>query len=235
MSTSSGWLASHAAADDAGEAGIVGGCSLGERGRLAQLGERLPYKQEVAGSSPAPPIGSSTDRLRTAVAAAGACVPAHPRRPLHWKTEMDGPVHAAPFEALLRRLRRLRPPVASVVFRGRAWRDFERTLDPLGEPRPLPSDGAETPRTRWSRTQTSNNLVRPGIEDDVHREDRKGGQEDHREPRRPRFEIRRRADEAGEGCKAPAEDREELGHDNCGCDYAPHGVADLCFRNQRSG
>ena len=24
-------------------------------GRLAQLGERLPYKQEVAGSSPAPP------------------------------------------------------------------------------------------------------------------------------------------------------------------------------------
>ena len=25
-------------------------------GRLAQLGERLPYKQEVAGSSPAPPI-----------------------------------------------------------------------------------------------------------------------------------------------------------------------------------
>jgi hypothetical protein len=27
-----------------------------ERGRLAQLGERLPYKQEVAGSRPAPPI-----------------------------------------------------------------------------------------------------------------------------------------------------------------------------------
>ena len=27
-----------------------------EHGRLAQLGERLPYKQEVAGSSPAPPI-----------------------------------------------------------------------------------------------------------------------------------------------------------------------------------
>jgi hypothetical protein len=26
-----------------------------EQGRLAQLGERLPYKQEVAGSSPAPP------------------------------------------------------------------------------------------------------------------------------------------------------------------------------------
>jgi hypothetical protein len=25
-------------------------------GRLAQLGEHLPYKQEVAGSSPAPPI-----------------------------------------------------------------------------------------------------------------------------------------------------------------------------------
>src|SRR2546423_11126991 len=28
-------------------------------GRLAQLGERLPYKQEVAGSSPAPPISPS--------------------------------------------------------------------------------------------------------------------------------------------------------------------------------
>jgi hypothetical protein len=26
------------------------------RGRLAQLGERLPYKQEVAGSNPAPPM-----------------------------------------------------------------------------------------------------------------------------------------------------------------------------------
>jgi hypothetical protein len=26
------------------------------RGRLAQLGERLPYKQEVTGSSPVPPI-----------------------------------------------------------------------------------------------------------------------------------------------------------------------------------
>jgi hypothetical protein len=25
-------------------------------GRLAQLGERLPYKQEVTGSSPVPPI-----------------------------------------------------------------------------------------------------------------------------------------------------------------------------------
>jgi hypothetical protein len=30
--------------------------SLGSFGRLAQLGERLPYKQEVTGSSPVPPI-----------------------------------------------------------------------------------------------------------------------------------------------------------------------------------
>jgi hypothetical protein len=30
-------------------------------GRLAQLGERLPYKQEVACSSHAPPISSTTD------------------------------------------------------------------------------------------------------------------------------------------------------------------------------
>ena len=29
---------------------------ISSRGRLAQLGERLPYKQEVAGSIPAPPI-----------------------------------------------------------------------------------------------------------------------------------------------------------------------------------
>jgi Acetyltransferase (GNAT) domain len=35
------------------------------RGRLAQLGEHLPYKQGVAGSSPAPPI--STSRRSTAV------------------------------------------------------------------------------------------------------------------------------------------------------------------------
>ncbi len=32
-----------------------GASILRRQGRLAQLGERLPYKQEVAGSSPAPP------------------------------------------------------------------------------------------------------------------------------------------------------------------------------------
>ena len=32
--------------------GKVGGCQLFENGRLAQLGERLPYKQDVIGSSP---------------------------------------------------------------------------------------------------------------------------------------------------------------------------------------
>src|SRR5262249_263492 len=32
------------------------------RGRLAQLGERLPYKQEVTGSSPVPPIDPSGGR-----------------------------------------------------------------------------------------------------------------------------------------------------------------------------
>src|SRR5690242_5167693 len=30
--------------------------AVGRRGRLAQLGERLPYKQEVTGSIPVPPI-----------------------------------------------------------------------------------------------------------------------------------------------------------------------------------
>ena len=31
-------------------------------GRLAQLGERLPYKQEVGGSIPSPPIGRAAAR-----------------------------------------------------------------------------------------------------------------------------------------------------------------------------
>jgi hypothetical protein len=31
--------------------------TIGLPGRLAQLVERLPYKQEVTGSSPVPPIG----------------------------------------------------------------------------------------------------------------------------------------------------------------------------------
>src|SRR5207253_1276927 len=45
---------------DAAEVGKadLGGEKLGStaRGRLAQLGERLPYKQEVGGSIPSPPI-----------------------------------------------------------------------------------------------------------------------------------------------------------------------------------
>src|SRR5438034_7445302 len=42
-------------------------CNLvDEPGRLAQLGERLPYKQEVGGSIPSPPITSQTLRGRTA-------------------------------------------------------------------------------------------------------------------------------------------------------------------------
>jgi hypothetical protein len=37
---------------------------LGAPGRLAQLGERLPYKQEVTGSNPVPPISSSEARIQ---------------------------------------------------------------------------------------------------------------------------------------------------------------------------
>jgi hypothetical protein len=39
----------------------MGCATIDTDGRLAQLGERLPYKQEVAGSNPAPPTGTSTD------------------------------------------------------------------------------------------------------------------------------------------------------------------------------
>ena len=42
------------------------GATVG-RGRLAQLGEHLPYKQGVAGSSPAPPIGRSASATPTPV------------------------------------------------------------------------------------------------------------------------------------------------------------------------
>jgi hypothetical protein len=34
----------------------LGGRRIDRPGRLAQLGERLPYKQEVTGSNPVPPI-----------------------------------------------------------------------------------------------------------------------------------------------------------------------------------
>jgi len=47
---------------------------------------------------------------------------------------MDGLDHAAPIDALRRRLRRIRPPRASIAFRDQAWRDFEHALDPLGVP-----------------------------------------------------------------------------------------------------
>jgi hypothetical protein len=35
------------------------------RGRLAQLGERLPYKQEVGGSIPSPPIRATVEGLES--------------------------------------------------------------------------------------------------------------------------------------------------------------------------
>ena len=43
-------------------------------GRLAQLGEHLPYKQGVAGSSPAPPIGSLERGVRPAPPGADDCI-----------------------------------------------------------------------------------------------------------------------------------------------------------------
>ena len=62
--------------------------------------------------------------------------------------EMDGQDPADLLEALLRRLRRLRPPVASVVFRRKAWREFERALDPLGLPRERAGTTLPDPRPR---------------------------------------------------------------------------------------
>jgi hypothetical protein len=57
---------------------------------------------------------------------------------------MDGLDHATPIDAVRRRLRRIRPPTASIAFRQRAWRGFGHTLDPLGAPRALAE--AEGPR-----------------------------------------------------------------------------------------
>ncbi len=51
---------------------------------------------------------------------------------------MDGLEHAAPIDALRRRLRWIRPPMASIAFRHQAWRNFEHALDPLDAPRALP-------------------------------------------------------------------------------------------------
>jgi hypothetical protein len=59
---------------------------------------------------------------------------------------MDG-LDAAPIDAMRRRLRRIRPPMASIAFRYQAWRDFEHALDPLGASRALagakPSHGRD--------------------------------------------------------------------------------------------
>jgi hypothetical protein len=40
----------------ADRAAFAASITIERRGRLAQLVERLPYKQEVGGSSPSPPI-----------------------------------------------------------------------------------------------------------------------------------------------------------------------------------
>jgi hypothetical protein len=68
---------------------------------------------------------------------------------------MDGLDHAAPIDALRRRLRRIRPPIASIAFRHQAWRDFEHALDPLGAPHAL----AETKRSRERNLQGFQNSV----------------------------------------------------------------------------
>jgi len=76
---------------------------------------------------------------------------------LHRKSEMDGPDHAAPFDALPRQLRRIDPPTASIGFRHRAWRKLQHALDPIGTPRALPETTANPageradshPRRTW--------------------------------------------------------------------------------------
>jgi hypothetical protein len=60
---------------------------------------------------------------------------------------MAGPDQAALLEALRRQLERLPLPEANIGFRHRAWREFERSLDPLGTARQRP---AHLPRERDS-------------------------------------------------------------------------------------
>jgi|ERR671937_988323 hypothetical protein len=50
---------------------------------------------------------------------------------------MVGQDQAVSIDALRRQLRRLRPPIASIAVRHKAWRRFEQALDPFGEPRAL--------------------------------------------------------------------------------------------------
>jgi hypothetical protein len=50
--------------------GIIERTAFAQRsgnGRLAQLGERLPYKQEVGGSIPSPPTRRTGSALRAAI------------------------------------------------------------------------------------------------------------------------------------------------------------------------
>ena len=67
---------------------------------------------------------------------------------------MDGLDHAAPIDAVRRRLRRIRPPAASIAFRHRAWRGFGHALDPLGAPRALAeAEGSRNVHTFGPTTQ----------------------------------------------------------------------------------
>jgi hypothetical protein len=52
---------------------------------------------------------------------------------------MAGQDQAALLEALRRQLEWLALPEASIGFRHRAWREFERALDPLGTVRQRPA------------------------------------------------------------------------------------------------
>ena len=56
-------------------------------GRLAQLGERLPYKQEVAGSSPAPPTKKGPGDRAFLLS---------PRKTIRARNPADGTIFGAP-------------------------------------------------------------------------------------------------------------------------------------------
>lgn len=53
-------------------------------GRLAQLVERLPYKQDVIGSSPVPPISHPATALKDALSKLDKTPSAHYILPTYW-------------------------------------------------------------------------------------------------------------------------------------------------------
>jgi hypothetical protein len=80
------WVAAGRGKSPRGECGLRWRIALNQTrivkpsGRLAQLGERLPYKQEVGGSIPSPPIASEAASRPYVAELLPVCTPVQPRR-----------------------------------------------------------------------------------------------------------------------------------------------------------